>query len=445
MAGKAKFVRKEKFSLPREKNNVKGRNIIRNGDARLKIIQKNRSKFVDARDRLAQMAKKTDARAKILKLRQGREGVSTFNTQSVRPVGSSILLKTDRNGKISLSTNKTKKKSAPSDINAAVRKELGLLGNPRNRMIRQIQRSNESAMYRAPVRPINVGIDGYSRDAEMANAFTPPVIKRTIRNDAIREMIPLQEFPPCRPLESNLYTWVRPLPGRTLSGPASIPGQESLGQPIDVTGRNNFVIESVNDWAYGEPPSRSIKLSSMFTDEDMEDNSLQTSTVAQRLKTGVHARLDTPISTTHSQGIFAHTKTKVVVPVGHRIVVSNLQSTVTKDDIRELFEDIGELLVSRLVRPGTAEVIYKNLKDAQKAVDTYHNRQLDGQPMKCLLVNKRPINNPTAPAVRTTKTTSSVLRTTNGVTKKTVPVVKSTSVKLVPDISTIHKVLFHKT
>lgn len=39
----------------------------------------------------------------------------------------------------------------------------------------------------------------------------------------------------------------------------------------------------------------------------------------------------------------------------------------------------------------------------------------------------------------------SVLRTTNGVTKKTVPVVKSTSAKLVPDISTIHKVLFHKT
>lgn len=75
---------------------------------------------------------------------------------------------------------------------------------------------------------------------------------------------------------------------------------------------------------------------------------------------------------------------------------------------KELFEDVGELLVSRLVRPGTAEVIYKNLKDAQKAVDTYHNRQLDGQPMKCLLVNKRPVNNPTAPAVRSAKATGYV-------------------------------------
>jgi len=49
-------------------------------------------------------------------------------------------------------------------------------------------------------------------------------------------------------------------------------------------------------------------------------------------------------------------------------------------------------LSAKLVRSGVAEVIYKNLKDAQKAVDTYHNRQLDGQPMKCLLVNKRPFN-----------------------------------------------------
>lgn len=136
---------------------------------------------------------------------------------------------------------------------------------------------------------------------------------------------------------------------------------------------------------------------------------------------GIRARLDSNPAQPQSHGILSHTpKTKVVVPAGHRIVVSNLQSTVTQDDIRvsnssfnvhffksintilsqELFEDIGQLLVARLVRPGTAEVIYKNLKDAQKAVDTYHNRQLDGQPMKCLLVNKRPLNNPTAPAIK---------------------------------------------
>lgn len=77
------------------------------------------------------------------------------------------------------------------------------------------------------------------------------------------------------------------------------------------------------------------------------------------------------------------------IPAGFRIVVSNLQTTVTQSDIHELFEDIGELIDARLVRPGVAEVVYKRLYDAEMAVETYHNRQLDGQPMKCLLVRPR--------------------------------------------------------
>lgn len=32
-----------------------------------------------------------------------------------------------------------------------------------------------------------------------------------------------------------------------------------------------------------------------------------------------------------------------------------------------------------------AEVVYLHQKDAQKAVDSYHNRQLDGLPMHCSL------------------------------------------------------------
>lgn len=70
---------------------------------------------------------------------------------------------------------------------------------------------------------------------------------------------------------------------------------------------------------------------------------------------------------------------------------------------KELFEDVGPLLDARLVRTGVAEVIFEKLKDAQTAVDTYHNRQLDGQPMKCLLVNPRSSNKPTAPAIKPTK------------------------------------------
>ncbi|XP_061402350.1 uncharacterized protein LOC133338184 [Musca vetustissima] len=92
---------------------------------------------------------------------------------------------------------------------------------------------------------------------------------------------------------------------------------------------------------------------------------------------------------------------------GYRIFVSHLHPSVTQSDIKELFEDIGELYDSRIVRPGVAEIIYKSLAHAEKAVDTYHNRQLDGQPMKCILVNPRALNKPTAPAVRTSSSHSS--------------------------------------
>ncbi|XP_032513985.2 polymerase delta-interacting protein 3-like isoform X2 [Danaus plexippus] len=105
----------------------------------------------------------------------------------------------------------------------------------------------------------------------------------------------------------------------------------------------------------------------------------------------------------------------------YRIIVSNLRNTVTGGDIEELFGDVGGMVESRLVRPGTAEVIYKTVQDAQKAVELYHNRQLDGQPMTCLLVTPRP---------------NTVMRNTGK------PALYSTNSNVVPDISTFHKVLF---
>ncbi|XP_055847109.1 uncharacterized protein LOC129912743 [Episyrphus balteatus] len=116
---------------------------------------------------------------------------------------------------------------------------------------------------------------------------------------------------------------------------------------------------------------------------------------------------------------------------GYRIVVSNLNTSVTQGDIKELFEDLGELYESRLVRPGIAEVIYKDLKDAEKAVETYHNRQLDGQPMKCLLVNPRSSSKPTAPAIKIMNS-----NTTNRVPPGKIP--------LEIDIDALHKVLFRR-
>lgn len=105
-----------------------------------------------------------------------------------------------------------------------------------------------------------------------------------------------------------------------------------------------------------------------------------------------------------SHGIFSNPLKKTIsvndsYPQGYRIVVSNLHSSVTESDIKELFQEIGDLTDARLVRTGVAEVIFKREKEALKAVEVYHNRQLDSLPMKCLLVNPRASDHPTAPAI----------------------------------------------
>ncbi|KAL9249233.1 THO complex subunit 4D-like protein [Drosera capensis] len=71
-----------------------------------------------------------------------------------------------------------------------------------------------------------------------------------------------------------------------------------------------------------------------------------------------------------------------------KLFVSNLDSRVSNDDIRELFSEIGELKryaihFDRNGRPsGSAEVVYGRRSDAFAALKRYNNVQLDGRPMK---------------------------------------------------------------
>ena len=79
--------------------------------------------------------------------------------------------------------------------------------------------------------------------------------------------------------------------------------------------------------------------------------------------------------------------TNYVSPLeGSKIVVANLQNTVSQEDITELFGDIGPLKRTKIVEEGTFEVVFVNRTDAQKAVDVYNNRQLDGKPMRCKVI-----------------------------------------------------------
>ena len=80
-----------------KKTNLKRRRVNNSGvatkrvggpvvDARNKIIANNRSKVVDARDKLASLAKKTDARQKLQNIRNRKEGkvkLKLFVTKSI--------------------------------------------------------------------------------------------------------------------------------------------------------------------------------------------------------------------------------------------------------------------------------------------------------------------------------------------------------------------------
>lgn len=76
-------------------------------DARFKIIQKKRRHIADARDKLAQIAKQSDARLKLQKLR-------ATNPKKLDPPN--ISRKTGRNGRMSLSTNKPLPPHAPRSL-----------------------------------------------------------------------------------------------------------------------------------------------------------------------------------------------------------------------------------------------------------------------------------------------------------------------------------------
>jgi len=114
---------------------------------------------------------------------------------------------------------------------------------------------------------------------------------------------------------------------------------------------------------------------------------------------------------------------------GTKIVIQNLQTSVTEEDIIELFGDIGALRRAKLVNPGHAEVTFVNRSDAVKAVEIYHNRQLDGKPMKCQLVGS---NNPVASGGATLKLPPQLMGKRREGAGSAPP----------PDIDSIHKALF---
>ncbi|XP_067013669.1 polymerase delta-interacting protein 3 [Anabrus simplex] len=372
-------------------------------DARLRIIQKNRQKLTDARDKLVEIAKKSDARLKLEKLRESR---MQGNLGSKLPrTGMNITRRTGRNGQITLSTNKRPTISSERQVTSRLERTTTGRGLP-----------------------IDLDLDD---DPPSPDDLGDPILRQpTLLSSSVGSL----RRTATQPTSLKIITH-------------TLPSQKHL--PTHLTDRD--------DWPFEDHGSiRGTALTHSRMDDSDEEERLRriapwrrgglassagTLQLPGRMSSELKARLDTPPVAPRTMGILSAPTSSAAAtppaPTGHRIVVSNLQPSVTQEDIRELFEDIGPLVTSRLVRPGTAEVVYQLHKDAVQAVDVYHNRQLDGQPMKCMLVNSRP---PTIPV--TGRGIGSGLRSSSSATMKLPSGGKSS---VVPDISTIHKALFNKS
>lgn len=80
------------------------------------------------------------------------------------------------------------------------------------------------------------------------------------------------------------------------------------------------------------------------------------------------------------------------IEIGTKLNISSLDYGVSQEDIKELFSELGDL--KRCVvhydrsgrSKGTAEVVFLRRQDALSAVTKYNNVQLDGKPMKVVVV-----------------------------------------------------------
>ncbi|XP_071132226.1 uncharacterized protein [Mytilus edulis] len=125
---------------------------------------------------------------------------------------------------------------------------------------------------------------------------------------------------------------------------------------------------------------------------------------------------------------------------GYKISITNLHPVVSQDDIVELFGAVGAMKRARLIKEGIGEVMYVQKEDATKAIQKYHNRELDGIPMqvKLAVVKPTPVPKPVITTAPTEDTPPSAkaepLKLFKGTNKK----VQESDI----ETGTLHRALF---
>ncbi|KAG0169221.1 hypothetical protein DFQ30_003856 [Apophysomyces sp. BC1015] len=80
------------------------------------------------------------------------------------------------------------------------------------------------------------------------------------------------------------------------------------------------------------------------------------------------------------------TQQSIIPP--NALSISNLHYNVNEDDLYELFGQLGQVRIARILRKpdgrpnGGAFITFAQPKDAERAMHTYNNVELDGRPMR---------------------------------------------------------------
>jgi len=362
-------------------------------DARQAIIRKQRAEMKDAREKLVSLAKRGgDARQKLEKIRNLREG-----KLEVKKSGSVTVTRTT-SGQLVLTTRK--KEAATAKKRAAVAKPgtaavaaaaaaAATSTRPKGTLTRRVGRggtlsisTKKSGTVIKPEKKVKktppARAAGVGRRASAAPVKSGP-LTRTIKGE-LSEAARLDE--------ELLNTHVDPVvlkrtikqpTGARLDSPPHYVPTRTMGDAYD---RRRDRSRSPMDY---DGASRGGRRSGAYNDYDDPGRRMDDDEVYRRKIDSAPTRHKPPTMGDRLDG--GNSRGAFVSPLqGAKIQVANLNDSVSQEDISELFGDVGSLKRAKLVAQGVAEVVFFNMADAVKAVEIYHNRQLDGKPMKCVVV-----------------------------------------------------------
>ncbi|KAK7084009.1 polymerase delta-interacting protein 3 [Halocaridina rubra] len=341
-------------------------------DARNRIIQKQRGKFRDARDRLAQLAKQGDARDKLNRIRKNPTQIRKLNrmvpNKAIVQQKPAVVKKQIINvPKQTLKTGQTRMKG-----NDLVRTVAG--GGIKKKIVTNIK---QPIVVKKVIQQTNQS----KRVGQHQKTGRPQFVVKNqfaMRGRNINQHYDAQ-FADVTDFSSQPYNT-----GAAGMGTVLMTRQEPLFRTRPV---QTIVYEE--DYEPEIRPSRMRITAPNFNYRIAHQAQVQPQTWnPPRIQ---HERaFDEQVEyQVYPKKVSAVPSARPPITRGTKVVVSNLHPKVTMEDMEELLGTVGPLSYVGMVRPGVAEAVFLNDEDAYRSVDQFNNRQLDGQAMKVVVVKSK--------------------------------------------------------